>query len=81
MTSIANIVHCLIRITYRETERKPTKLFIGPIFLRTLNDEIMQQSRYVSKCVYDRGFRFMELEVITKDQFGNELPPTYIGVV
>ena len=81
MTSIVNIVRCLIRITYRETERKPTKLFIGPIFLLVLNSEIIQQDRYVSESVYDRGFRFMELEIITRDQFGNDLPPTYLGVV
>lgn len=81
-TNIIEIIYNIIQLTYKETEVKPTKLFIGYILLQALNHEIMAESRYATMTsLHERGQTFMDLEIITKDQFGNDLPITYIGVV
>lgn len=80
-TNIIEIIYSIIQLTYLKTETKPTKLFLGYTFLEALNHEIMKENRYASMTVYENGFRFMDLEVITKDQFGNDLPIAYLGVV
>ena len=78
-TNIIEIIYSIIHLAYLKTEKKPTKLFLGYTFLETLNHEIMKEGRYASMTVYDNGF--MDLEIITKDQFGNDFPITYLGVV
>jgi hypothetical protein len=81
-TDIIEIIYNIIQLTYKETEVKPTKLFIGYILLQALNHEIMAESRYATMTsLHEKGQIFMDLEIITKDQFGNDLPITYIGVV
>ena len=82
MTSITEIIYKIIQLNYKETQIKPTKLFIGYTFLQALNHEIMAENRYASMVsLHERGQTFMDLEIITKNQFGNDLPITYIGVV
>lgn len=82
MTDIIEIIYNIIQLTYKETEVKPTKLFIGYILLQALNHEIMAYNRHATMTsLHERGQTFMDLEIITKDQFGNDLPITYIGVV
>lgn len=79
-TNTIEIIYSIIQLTYKETEVKPTKLFIGYTLLQALNHEIMAENRYATS-LHERGQTFMDLEIITKDQFGNDLPITYIGVV
>lgn len=80
MVTIVEIIYGIIQLIYRETGVKPTKLFLGYTFLQTLNQEIMDENRCMGEFL-QRGRTFMDLEIVTKDQFGIEFPSTYLGVV
>ena len=79
MISGIDTISRMIRLVWGETHIKPTKLLVGLKVMMSINDELMKAQAF--SAVISDGSTFMELTVVTKDQFGNDFPMSYLGVV
>ena len=78
MISTIDTISRMVRLVYGETGIKPTKLFIGPRIMMSINTEIIENHSYSMRI--DEGSTILELTVSTRDQFGNIFPEGHLGV-